>query len=47
MILWAPRQAFWDPMHDYRKAVLISGLLVLIVARVMLRKKRAARESMS
>ncbi|MGA2670473.1 MAG: transglutaminase domain-containing protein [Dehalococcoidia bacterium] len=40
-------EAFWDPMPDYRKALLISGLLALIVARVILRKKRAAKESMS
>jgi len=36
-------QAFWDPMPDVRKALLISGLLVLIAARVILRRKRSAR----
>jgi hypothetical protein len=40
-------EAFWDPMPDYRKALLISGLLALIAARVILRKKRAVKESMS
>jgi hypothetical protein len=38
-------QSFWDAMPDGRKALLISGLLALIVARVILRKKRAAKES--
>jgi len=36
-------QAFWDPMPDIRKALLISGLLALIAARVILRKKRTAQ----
>ncbi|HXZ30415.1 MAG TPA: transglutaminase domain-containing protein [Dehalococcoidia bacterium] len=36
-------QAFWDPMPDYRKALLISGLLALVAARVILRKKRVAQ----
>jgi len=36
-------QAFWIPMPDGRKALLISGLLALIAARVILRKKRAAQ----
>jgi hypothetical protein len=36
-------QAFWGPMPDGRKALLISGLLALIAARVILRKKRAAQ----
>jgi hypothetical protein len=36
-------QAFWGPMPDARKALLISGLLALIAARVILRKKRAAQ----
>jgi len=36
-------EAFWDPMPDVRKALLISGLLALITARVILRKKRAAQ----
>jgi transglutaminase-like putative cysteine protease len=35
-------QAFWDPMPDVRKALLISGLLALIAARVILRKKKTA-----
>ena len=36
-------QAFWGPMPDGRKALLISGLLGLVVARVILRKKRVAQ----
>jgi len=36
-------QAFWDPMPDARKALLISGLLALVAARVILRKKRTAQ----
>jgi len=36
-------RAFWGPMPDGRKALLISGLLALIAARVILRKKRAAQ----
>ena len=32
--------AFWDPMPDSRKALLISGLSALIVTRVILRKKK-------
>ena len=36
-------EAFWGPMPDYRKALLISGLLALVAARVILRKKRAAQ----
>lgn len=36
-------QSFWDPMPDSRKALLISGLLALIVARVILHKKRTAQ----
>jgi hypothetical protein len=36
-------QSFWDPMPDYRKALLISGLLALIAARVILRRKRVAQ----
>jgi len=35
-------QAFWDPMPDGRKVLLISGLLALVAARVILRKKRTA-----
>ena len=38
-------QAFWDPMPDYRKALLISGLLALVGARVILRKKRVAQQN--
>jgi len=37
------QQQFWTPMPDGRKALLISGLLALIAARVILRKKRAAQ----
>jgi hypothetical protein len=33
-------QAFWDPMPDGRKALLISGLLALVAARVILRKNK-------
>jgi len=36
-------EAFWGPMPDGRKALLISGLSGLVVARVILRKKRAAQ----
>jgi len=36
-------EAFWTPMPDGRKALLISGLLALVAARVILRKKRAAQ----
>ena len=38
-------QAFWDPMPDARKALLISGLLALIAARVILRKKKTTQEA--
>jgi len=37
------RDAFWDPMPDVRKAILISGLCALIVARVIFRKKKTAQ----
>jgi hypothetical protein len=37
------RRTFWDPMPIARKALLISGLLALVAARVILRKKRAAQ----
>ena len=37
------QQQFWIPMPDVRKALLISGLLALIAARVILRKKRTAQ----
>jgi len=36
-------QAFWDTMPDSRKALLISGLLALIAARVILRKRKTAQ----
>ncbi len=36
-------QAFWDPMPDGRKALLIGGLLALVATRVIIRKKRTAR----
>jgi len=39
------RQGFWDPMPDGRKALLISGLLALIAARVILRKKKTTQEA--
>ncbi len=35
--------SFWGPMPEARKALLISGLLALIVARVILRKKKTAQ----
>jgi hypothetical protein len=37
------REAFWGSMPDARKALLISGLLALVVARVILRKKKTAQ----
>jgi len=37
------QQQFWTPMPDGRKALLISGLLALVAARVILRKKRTAQ----
>ncbi|HUW46009.1 MAG TPA: transglutaminase domain-containing protein [Dehalococcoidia bacterium] len=36
-------RAFWGPMPDGRKALLISGLFALVAARVILRKKRTAQ----
>ncbi len=36
-------RAFWGPMPDGRKALLISGLSALIAARVILRKRRVTR----
>ena len=36
-------QAFWDPMPDGRKALLNSGLLALVAARVILRKRQTAQ----
>lgn len=36
-------QAFWGPMPDGRKALLISGLSGLVVARVILRRKKIAQ----
>jgi len=36
-------EAFWDPMPDARKALLISGLLALVAARVILRKKKTVQ----
>ena len=36
-------QQFWTPMPDGRKTLLISGLLGLIAARVILRKRKAAQ----
>jgi hypothetical protein len=37
------RQQFWTAMPDGRKALLISGLLALVAARVILRKKKTAQ----
>jgi len=37
--------AFWNPMPDSRKALLISGLSALIVARVIFRKKKTVRSA--
>jgi hypothetical protein len=34
---------FWDPMPEVRKALLISGLVALVAARVVLRKKKTVR----
>jgi hypothetical protein len=39
------QRQFWTPMPDGRKALLISGLLALIAARVILRKKRTAQST--
>ena len=36
-------EAFWGPMPDGRKVLLISGLSGLVVARVILRRKRVAQ----
>ena len=38
-------QSFWDPMPESRKALLISGPLALIAARVIFRKKKSARKA--
>jgi len=38
-------QQFWTPMPDGRKALLISGLLALIAARVILRRRKTAELS--
>jgi len=38
-------QSFWDPMPDSRRALLISGPLVLIAARVIFRKKKTAQKT--
>jgi len=37
------QQQFWTPMPDDRKALLISGLVALVAARVILRKRKAAQ----
>jgi hypothetical protein len=37
------QQQFWTPMPDGRKALLILGLLALVTARVILRKKRTTQ----
>lgn len=39
------QQQFWVPMPDGRKTLLISGLLGLIAARVILRKRRTAQRT--
>jgi len=36
-------EAFWGPMPDGRKTLLISGLLALVAARVILRKRKTAQ----
>jgi len=36
-------RTFWDPMPSDRKALMISGLLALMAARVILRKKKVAK----
>jgi hypothetical protein len=41
------RKAFWGPMPSGRKTILISGLVGLITARVILRKKKTAQEASS
>jgi hypothetical protein len=38
-------QSFWDPMPDDRRALLISGPVALIAARVILRNKKAAQSA--
>jgi len=38
------QQQFWTPMPDGRKALLISGLLALVAARVILRKRRVSQQ---
>jgi hypothetical protein len=38
-------ESFWGAMPDVRKALLILGLLALIAARVILRKKRTAGQT--
>jgi len=37
-------QSFWDPMPEGRRALLISGPLAFIAARVILRKKKTAQK---
>ena len=38
-------QSFWDPMPESRKALLISGPLALIAARVIFRKKKTTQKA--
>ena len=38
-------QQFWTPMPDGRKTLLISGLVGLIAARVVLRKRKTAQQT--
>jgi hypothetical protein len=40
-------RSFWYPMPDDRKVLLISGPVGLVVARVILRKKKAAQSAKS
>ncbi|MDH4291389.1 MAG: hypothetical protein OEV56_02125, partial [Dehalococcoidia bacterium] len=39
------RRSFWDHMPDVRKALLISGLVILIAARVILRKRKITEQT--
>jgi hypothetical protein len=44
-VVKAFRQSFWDAMPTDRRALLISGPLALIAARVLLRKKKAPQQA--
>jgi hypothetical protein len=39
------QQQFWAPMPDGRKTLLISGLVALVAARVILRKRKTAQQT--